>query len=684
MKLLYFSSPTALLAVSCILASSLGSSHAQSWNGTLDGTAQNWNVNANWTPGTFPNATGANASINADFSANKAISLQQAITVGSLVLGDTVGTSTLTIASGAGSNTLTFDATSGNATLTTSGGANTISAGVALTDTLDLSNTSALTFSGNVSGAGAINKAATTGSITLSGNNTFGGGINLRQATVNMAGAAANTNLGTGTFTFANLDGGAGNTLASNAAVSKTIANNFVQNNADVQTGSEYAQIAITGGSSGHRVLTFTGNFSTGANFYGGNATNANGQSLFLNAQTGSGNAANESTFVFTGDWSGYNGTTGGLATTNNQAFRLQAGSYVFDKSAASASASSGFQLQSSDSTVSTKLIFSEDTSVVVNRIEFGGSGQRHSMGSNAGSNSTVTVSGAVVVTSALGGNAFTQNATARLVLSGQVSGTGAGGLDINRSYTYTSADGVNSTQTPTGIVELSRAAGNTYSGGTTVNAGTLLLSNTSGSATGTGSVSVLNTATLGGSGRIAPTGAAGVSVSSGGSIAPGTTGIGTLTFDLSGTTGTVSMLTGSTFKFDLGIANASISSIAAGSSDMLAITGASASDFAFNGNTVDFLNTGTGNGFYKIFDTSFGATTWTGLTFNGTTGVVSAGLTAINFAGGSTASFIVGTAGNGGDLGDIYLEVVPEPSTWVMVAFGLTLATVLRRRRIA
>jgi len=32
------------------------------------------------------------------------------------------------------------------------------------------------------------------------------------------------------------------NTLSLTAAVSKTIANNFVQNNADIQTGSEYAQ----------------------------------------------------------------------------------------------------------------------------------------------------------------------------------------------------------------------------------------------------------------------------------------------------------------------------------------------------------------------------------------------------------------------------------------------------------
>jgi hypothetical protein len=140
-------------------------------------------------------------------------------------------------------------------------------------------------------------------------------------------------------------------------------------------------------------------------------------------------------------------------------------------------------------------------------------------------------------------------------------------------------------------------------------------------------------------------------------------------------------MLSNSSFKFELGTANASIGSIAGGSSDMIALTGVSASDFAFNGNNIDFLGTGTGQGFYRLFDTSLDATTWVGLTFNGTTGLVSAGLTASNFTGGPSADFFVGTAANGGNLGDIYLNVVPEPSTWVLIALGLTFVVVTRRR---
>jgi len=75
-------------------------------------------------------------------------------------MGDSAGTSTLGINSGTGTNILTFDNTSGNASLTNVGGSNTISAGIALTDSLDLTTTTALTISGVVSGAGTINKLA--------------------------------------------------------------------------------------------------------------------------------------------------------------------------------------------------------------------------------------------------------------------------------------------------------------------------------------------------------------------------------------------------------------------------------------------------------------------------------------------------------------------------------------------
>ncbi|HEV7298416.1 MAG TPA: autotransporter-associated beta strand repeat-containing protein [Tepidisphaeraceae bacterium] len=85
-------------------------------------------------------------------------------------------------------------------------------------------------------------------------------------------------------------------------------------------------------------------------------------------------------------------------------------------------------------------------------------------------------------------------------------------------------------TKIGTGTVALTRPAGNTYDGGTTVSAGTLLVNNTSGSGTGTGGVLVGASGTLGGSGFIDP--GAGSTVTVNGKIAPGN-GVGTLTVGL-------------------------------------------------------------------------------------------------------------------------------------------------------
>lgn len=82
-------------------------------------------------------------------------------------------------------------------------------------------------------------------------------------------------------------------------------------------------------------------------------------------------------------------------------------------------------------------------------------------------------------------------------------------------------------TKSGAGVVELNRAAGNTYDGATTVLAGTLLANNTSGSATGTGNVTVNSGATLGGTGIISG------AVTINGSLDPGlVSGTGNITIN--------------------------------------------------------------------------------------------------------------------------------------------------------
>jgi autotransporter-associated beta strand protein len=128
-------------------------------------------------------------------------------------------------------------------------------------------------------------------------------------------------------------------------------------------------------------------------------------------------------------------------------------------------------------------------------------------------------------------------------VLSGVVSGAG-GSLQKNAPGTL--------------IV----TAANTYDGGTIVDNGQLLVNNTSGSGLGTGDVTVLDAATVGGNGTIGTVAdASNVSVSAGGRVAPGT-GAGTLTVF-----GNVTFTTGAYFDVEL-------AGNALGEFDRLAING--------------------------------------------------------------------------------------------------------------
>jgi len=134
------------------------------------------------------------------------------------------------------------------------------------------------------------------------------------------------------------------------------------------------------------------------------------------------------------------------------------------------------------------------------------------------------------------------------------------------------------------GRAELTRSAGNTRIGtnhSTTVNSGTLFVSNTSGSATGTGPVTLNANATLTGSGII--TGA--VSAASGATIAPGENAVGTLTV------GSLSLAADSTIIWEANNA-ADADRIAVTSTDGLVINGGTLKLYQ-PGTTTPFAGTG-------------------------------------------------------------------------------------------
>jgi rhamnogalacturonan endolyase len=119
----------------------------------------------------------------------------------------------------------------------------------------------------------------------------------------------------------------------------------------------------------------------------------------------------------------------------------------------------------------------------------------------------------------------------------------------------------------------------NAYSGGTTINGGVLLANNATGSATGTGAVTVNSGGALGGAGIIAGA----VTVNSGGKLSPGN-GVGTLTIS-----NALTLAAGSVLNFDLGATNAS---------DNVVISGA-----LTLGGTLDITNVpGFGAGNYALF----------------------------------------------------------------------------------
>lgn len=164
----------------------------------------------------------------------------------------------------------------------------------------------------------------------------------------------------------------------------------------------------------------------------------------------------------------------------------------------------------------------------------------------NTGYSGTTTISEGILQLGALGGG------NTGALGSGNVINNAT--LLVNRSNAYALTNQISGsgslTHSGAGTTTLSNA--NTYSGGTTVINGSLLATNTTGSATGSGAVVTSLGTNLGGNGIIAPAGSSGITI--GGNVAPGATdsnnGVGTLTF--TPVDGNVAFQSGSSITWDL------------------------------------------------------------------------------------------------------------------------------------
>jgi fibronectin-binding autotransporter adhesin len=481
-----------------------------------------------------------------------------------------------------------------------------------------------------------------SGAMTLSGANAFSGGVTLASGTLNINNASA---FGTGTFTISgtgtinNSTAGAitiTNPMAWNSSFSFTGTQALTMNTGAVTMGANPTitvnastltiggPIGETGGArtitkAGAGTLTlngtntFTGAITVnagvlvlgGANSYSGTTT-ISGGTLRLGANdvipngSGKGDVSLTGTFdlnSFSDIINGLSGAgtitgTGALTIGGNDATSTfpgvvnNSGTTVITKTGAGTLTLSGTNTHTGITTVSGgtlklgstaalggtggKTVVNSGYTLDLNGLTYSTAEPLDLSGTGIGTN------GALVNSSA---TAAVYNGPITLIASSSIGGTG------NISLSNLISDGASSfslTKAGADTLTLSYATGNTYDGGTTVSAGKLLVTNTSGSATGTGAVAV-NGGSLAGTGVISGA----VTIANGAIIQPGNAGAATLTLS-----GGLILNNASMLDYDVGT-----------TSDQIAITGNLTLDGTINITAV----------------TGFGAGAITILTYTGT-----------------------------------------------------------------
>jgi autotransporter-associated beta strand protein len=646
---------------------------------------------------TLVDGGGASSTLNA-FGTNSSSGATTVQGVGTLVLGS--GTN-----GGLASGTLTLNTgtiKSSDANSRTLSNAIAFNAG---TTTFGTATTGDLTLNGAATLAGSSNSPTWTanGNVTFAGNVTGGNSAN----TLTINGTGSVTLSGTNNYTDATLvDGGTLKVVGSNSASGTTTVQNsgtlvlgggtlasgtLTLNTATVKSSDSTAR-SLTNALTFNSATTTFGAAGTGALTFGGAITLASGtptlstvSNVTLNGNIGS------TTNGLTKSGAGtlvLNGTNSYSGATQISAGALQAIDGTGLPSVSILQLRGGV-FQSSGTFARTLGTASGNVNWSTSSGGFAANGGILNIQLNAGTgtlnwgttNSFVTTGQTLIFGSSTADNLVdfqnginlgtTVSNTDRTI---QVNDNATSSADVARISGVISSTGTNNgiVKTGAGILELTRA--NTYGGTTSVNAGTLLVTNTTGSGTGSGPVSTLadSGATLAGGTTNGVGGISGtVTINSGSNLSPGTSGNGSGTTAIL-KTGALTLSSTSNFNIDL-------NSTTAGSAyDQVISAGA----IGVNGNLVITAggSLAASNKFF-ILDNST-ATSNSG-TFSG---LANGGFITASNNGDIFQINYFDNAGDGSNGNDISLTLtaIPEPSTWVGAVLTLGVIGLSQQRRFA
>ena len=600
-------------------------------------------------------------------------------------------TGTPVVVSGSGTTTLSGTSTYAGTTTITSGtlvvsgllGGGNYGAGITDNGSLVFSNPGNQTLSGVVSGSGTFTKAG-LGTVNLSQANSFSGGTVVSQGTLI---GAASTSFGSGAIVLGNGNTGTnGIVLMANTVDSTTITNAITV--ANLGTGLVSIGGTNTGASNAN---AWTGTLTLNRNIQVFNDTpHAGGRTSFIGQITGSGGITVTQGRGRVTLQNGTNNFTGPVVVDSGATLQLDVATglneVIPNSAAVTVNGLLNFASGGGTETIGS-LAGSGTVSSVVSgtySLVVGGSGSGTFSGviSNGSGVVGLTKSGAGTL-SVSGPNSYTGGTTISSgtlqIGSGGTSGFIAGNVFNNATLAFNRSNALSFSGTISGTGGLSKqAAGlltfagvNSYSGLTTISAGTLALSGVGSIGTGglnlgtsgspgvfdllgltAGSYSLPSSASLSGVGTLS---GSGKSLAVLGSLAPGNSA-GTITL-------------GSGFTLDLSQSGSSVFEITnptytAGTYDLVAGDGS----VVFGG----ILNLAFSGGSY--------ADGTDVLQLFANTGGRSGNFSAVNFTGlaaGQSATFNPVTG---------FITVVPEPSIYAMALAGLACGgyTLFRRRKRA